>query len=903
MLLHTPSAGLSVLRRFTKVGEDIFHNVVPEDAGAQQIRDMVTRWQTQAVQAGYFAGDGDARSFADDVSFLLHNKWVSVGGLIERPGAKPDHNEHRVVINSDQADVAEAIATHTDHSVVRFSQSFFDAVEQGQEWQLRSATDGSIQKTVRARELWGTITESILQHGIAGVQFDTTINEWHTCPKSGRINGSATRGDYLFLDNTACSCATIDLAHFYDSKTMVFDVESFRHTVRLLTIVLDLSVAQNDSEFRPIGLGFTNVAAGVLMPAGIPYDSREARALVAAFTAIMTGEAYVTSAEMAKYCGAFPKFDLNRSDMLRVVRNHRRTAYNAPANEFEKLSARPVGIDSNMCPVYVLRAARTAWDRALELGEIYGFRNAHVTLLPSGPTEQFGDCTTNGIEPEQQLVKFVKHGDGRYVKVVHDSVPAALKTLKYSADQIDEIARYMRGTGSLSGAPHINLGALKLKGLSEEEIAQVELQIPSVIEIQFAFNVSTIGEATMQRLGLAQAHYQDGMAVLAALGFSAEQIQEANDFACGSLTIEGAPHVKPEHYVIFDCARTGGKSGKRAIEYTGGIRMMSAVQPFLSGAMEKTVVLSREASLTDVQQAITDAWKSGVKVMALHCDRGENIVEAVIVAVTPVVEVEAMVIAIEDPIPLEKTVASIMTEEIAEQIHAHTHIHMPEIAIEPQHEHKPAPVASHTQQDPHLHLYSAPMSNTHGLEFGMKRALPAKRKGMTIEARIGNQQVYLRTGEYSDGQLGEIFIDMYREGAAFRSVLNCFAIAVSMGLQHGVPLEKFVDKFTFTRFEPSGFTTHPNVKMCTSIVDYIFRVLAVEYLGRDDLAQVPPEKTGDRLDSALAHDEALRAGAVGEQTAILAMNAEAPLCDRCGNTTMRSAGVFKCSNCGATMGA
>ncbi|MCX6781362.1 MAG: vitamin B12-dependent ribonucleotide reductase [Candidatus Magasanikbacteria bacterium] len=836
-----------------------------------------------------------------------------------------------------EGEAYNTVSGQNSNNSIRVTNAFMDAVTEDRDWNLRWRTDGSVCKTLKARDLWNKVADAAWKCADPGVQLDTTINEWHTAPKSGRINASNPCSEYMFLDNTACNLASINLAHFFDSKTMVFDVDSFRHASRLWTITLEVSVlmaqfpskeiAQMSYEFRTLGLGYANLGAGVLLAAGIPYDSKEARAIGGAITAIMTGESYATSAEMAKNLGAFNRFELNRSDMLRVIRNHRRAAYNAPADEYEKLAIKPVGIDPNACPVYLLRAARGAWDRALELGEIYGYRNAQTTLLaPTGTIGLLMDCATTGVEPDFALVKFKKLAGGGYFKIVNESIPVGLKTLGYTDDKISDIVEYMRGVGTLSGAPHINHGILKTKGFTDEDIAKIEKQLPGVFELQFAFNVYALGEDLMKRLGFKPEQYNDfNFNMLAALGFTDEQVAETNDFVCGTMTIEGAPHLKKEHYPVFDCANRCGKKGERFIHHMGHIRMMAAVQPFLSGAISKTINMPNEVTIEDIKEAYMESWKLGIKAMALYRDgcklsqplAGKSDTKAT------TTEKEQEPVAV----PAASANADLAAGDI-QSVQASSPVSVPSVS-----QNELGVVSSV--------VVAAAVSN--GLEFGKKRALPAKRTGITVEAKIGNQQVYLRTGEYPNGELGEIFIDMYREGAAFRSVLNCLAISISMGLQYGVPLEKFVEKFTFTRFEPSGFTTHPNVKMCTSIVDYIFRVLAVEYLGRFDLAQVPPEgieknrteklqeiaEAAVKITEQILPEDVLRATQVGEQTAMLAMEnshsdagasaaahghgmksaqgldnlmGDAPPCDTCGHTTVRNGSCYRCLNCGASMG-
>lgn len=825
-----------------------------------------------------------------------------------------------------EGDAYTTVSGQNSNNSVRLTSGFMQAVLDDADWHLRWRTDGRICKTLKARKLWNDTAHAAWVCADPGVQYDTTINEWHTAPKSGRINASNPCSEYMFLDNSACNLASLNLAAFFDPQSMLLDVEALRHATRLWIITLEISVlmaqypskeiAQNSFDFRALGLGYANLGAGVLMVAGIPYDSPEARTIAGAITAIMTGESYATSAEMAKHLGPFAKYELNRSDMLRVIRNHRRAAYNASPDEYEKLAVRPLSIDPSYCPVYLLKAARGVWDRALELGEIYGYRNAQTTLLaPTGTISLLMDCATTGVEPDFALVKFKKLSGGGYFKIVNESVPVALKTMGYAPNQVEDIGKYLRGHATFAGAPHINYTSLQGKGFTEAEIQNLEKQLPGVFEIQFAFNVWTLGEETLQRLGFTADQYNNiDFNLLRAMGFTDEQISEANDYVCGTMTIEGAPYLKKEHYAVFDCANRCGKKGERVIQYMGHIRMMAAVQPFLSGAISKTINMPNETTEEEIKEAYTEAWKLSLKSVALYRDG---------------CKLSQPLTAQNKKEEKKEEVAAVVEAAVAATV-------------------APAVVAP------------APTLVFSGLRHGDRHQLLSKRSGVTIEAKVGNQQVYMRTGQYDDGKLGEVFIDMYREGAAFRSMLNLFAISVSLGLQYGVPLEKFVEKFTFTRFEPSGFTTHPNVKMCTSVVDFIFRVLAMEYLGRIDLAQVPPQeieiqrtaKMKELIEMGLEHAreekvaaEAAAAVELGEQTAFFDVGApanvakevsepaavtevpeeptvfvptvgaasavdqslgemmgDAPPCDVCGHTTVRNGSCYKCLNCGNSMG-
>lgn len=697
------------------------------------------------------------------------------------------------------------------------------------------------------------------------VRFEETLAQWAARPGQAR--------------NT--QMIALNIGAFFDQHTYVFDVDSFRHVVRLLVIASDALVGfESKDESRSLFIAPTNVAGGVLMSGAIPYDSRDARAVSAAVCAIATGEAMVTSAELAKFFGSCGACALQRNECLRVVRNQRRAAYGSSEDQYEKVTVPPQRIDASVCPVYLLKAARMVWDRALELGEIYGFRNAQVTCIDSHSDavhEEIG--ATSGCEPVSEPVLFRKRSDGTYERTVHPAALAACTTLGIAGSMRDDVVRYVCGVNTLAAAPHINHTTLQERGLCNEDIALIERELPHVFDVQYAFHVVTLGEAIVGRLGISHERARDvSCNVLLEIGFSDEQIVAASQYVCGAKTFSGAPHIKPEHTTVFATAHQSGGSSGRVISSAAHVAMAAAVQPFITGIVRKTVHLPREATPEHIKETWQLAWRSALKEVAVY--RDGCTMEAEVVPALPVPifapAVPAVITELPEVLPAMQTPYSSpqeLEEARAQLTQAQTQL-----------EQLRAQLTQHVQQA------------GAGLQFGMRRTLPSKRTGLTIEATVGNQQVYLRTGEYADGNLGEIFIDMYREGAAFRSVLNCFAIAVSIGLQHGVPLEKFVDKFTYTRFEPSGFTTHPNVKMCTSIVDYIFRVLAVEYLKRNDLAQVPRDESGGAV--AGVTNTTLQ---VGEQTAFIPPS-DTPLCERCGHTTVYASGHFKCNNCGAVNG-
>jgi ribonucleoside-diphosphate reductase alpha chain len=698
-----------------------------------------------------------------------------------------------------------SVSGQNSNNSVRPDNAFMNAVLKDSPWPLywrtekeksrREGREPKPCKTLRARELWDTIAYAAWSCADPGLQFDTTINEWHTCPADGRINASNPCSEYMFLDDTACNLASLNLIKFFDTDTSRFDVESFRHACRLWTVILEISVymaqfpsapvAQKSYDYRTLGLGYANLGS-LLMVQGIPYDSEASRSQCGALTAIMHAAAYATSAEMAAEIGPFARYAANRDAMLRVIRNHRLAAYSSTSDQFDGLTSMPQCIDEQSCPPELLQAARLESDRMLALGEKHGFRNAQVTVIaPTGTIGLVMDCDTTGVEPDFALVKFKKLAGGGYFKIINASIPPALAGLGYSTRQVEDIVRYCRGTGTLQGCPHLAPADLKAKGFTDEVLRRIESILPGAFELGFVFNRFTVGdEFCKTRLNLTQEQLdQPRFDLLAALGYTREQIAAANAYVCGAMTIEGAPHLKPEHYPVFDCANKCGKIGKRFLSTEAHIRMMAAAQPFISGAISKTINMPPEATVEDVKQAYQLSWQLMLKANAIYRD-GSKLSQP-LNSMADVVEPEA---GSEQAEPVR----------IAEKI---------------------------------VHRYLA-----------RRRRLPDRRAGYTQKARIGNHKIYLRTGEYEDGTLGEIFLDMHKEGAAFRSMTNCFAIAVSLGLQHGVPLEEFVDAFVFTRFEPNGVVQgNPYIKMATSIIDYIFRELAVSYLGRNDLAHVNVE--------------------------------------------------------------
>lgn len=810
---------------------------------------------------------------------------------------------------------SEAYATvsgQNSNNSVRVTNDFMQAVISDSDWSLywrveleKAKKEKRIPKpykAVKASKLWDDIAYSAWSCADPGLQFHTTINQWHTCPANGEIRASNPCSEYMFLDDTACNLASLNLVKFYSDTEHKFDIDGFKHAVRLWTIVLEISVlmaqypskeiAQLSYDFRTLGLGYANLGS-LLMRQGIPYDSEQAYAISGAITSIMHMGAYATSAEMANEQGTFPEFKKNKDNMLRVLRNHRRAAYDVPKEEYEGLAIYPHGINPKYCPTDLLEAAREESDRAVELGTKYGYRNAQVTVIaPTGTIGLVMDCDTTGIEPDFSLVKFKKLAGGGYFKIINQSIPPALKKLEYTDEQIKEIIKYAKGTGSLTGCPHINKETLKAKGFTDDVLKKIESMLPSVFEIGFAFNKFTVGENFLiEKLGFSKEQINDfDFDLLKALGYTKEEIAAANDYVCGTMTIEGAPYLSHEHYPVFDCANKCGRKGTRYIQPEAHIRMMAAAQPFISGAISKTINLPNDATIEDIKSAYLESWRLGLKANALYRDGSK----------------------------LSQPLSSMSPEEIEE-------------IVQDKEDNDIVKVAERI-----IHRYIA-----------KRRRLPDRRTGYTQKAKINGNTVYIRTGEYENGQIGEIFIDMHKEGAAFRSLLNNFAIAISLGLQHGVPLEEFVDAFVFTRFEPSGVVTgNARIKMSTSVIDYIFRELAVTYLGRGDLAHVNEEdiklksKNKVRPDSDDFESEEIISermieldptsngfsepndnegngtnGANGrsERSKVFAMHKQmvkakergytGDICPECGSMTMvRNGTCLKCTTCGSTTG-
>ena len=693
------------------------------------------------------------------------------------------------------------VSGQNSNNSVRVTNDYLQKVLDNSEWELIRRTDGEVSERINAKDLWDKIAYAAWACADPGLQYDTTINEWHTCPEGGRINASNPCSEYMFLDDTACNLASMNLMQFRNADKS-FNIEAYEHACRFWTLTLEISVlmaqfpskeiAQRSYDYRTLGLGYANIG-GLLMAAGHSYDSDEGRAIGASLTAIMTGVAYATSAEIASELGAFPRYEENAGHMLRVIRNHRRAAH-GEAGGYEDLSVLPVPLKASDCPDARLpEAAAAAWDKALSLGEQHGYRNAQSTVIaPTGTIGLVMDCDTTGIEPDFAIVKFKKLAGGGYFKIINRVVPEALENMGYGQDQIDDIIRYAVGHGSLEKCQSVSINALKDKGFDDATLAKLAGALESAFDIKFAFNRFSLGDDFCRdTLGFTDEQLNDfNFDMLAALGFSKDEIEHANTHVCGAMTLEGAPHLKDEHLPVFDCANPCGRLGKRFLSVDSHITMMAAAQPFISGAISKTINMPNSATVEDCGEAYMLSWRLGIKANALYRD-GSKLSQPLSAALVDDEDMDDVEDIMEAPAAAQATQ---IVEKIVERFVTTRH------------------------------------------------KLPDRRKGYTQKAVVGGHKVYLRTGEYEDGKLGELFIDMHKEGAAFRSLMNNFAIAVSIGLQYGVPLEEYVEAFTFTRFEPQGMVQgNDMIKMSTSILDYIFRELAISYLDRSDLGHVNPE--------------------------------------------------------------
>jgi ribonucleoside-diphosphate reductase alpha chain len=649
-----------------------------------------------------------------------------------------------------QGEAYHTVSGQNSNNSVRVTTAFMKAVREDEEWLLKNRTNKKISRKVNARGLWEDICYATWSCADPGLQFHDTINHWNTCKNDGEIRASNPCVEYMFLDDTACNLASLNLVKFFTN--IEIDENALLHATHLWTIVLDISItmaqfpskviAEKTRDYRTLGLGYANLGA-LLMQMGLPYDSDEGRSLAGILTAIIQFQSYFTSAQMAHELGTFPRYENNKTSVLRVLNDH----FDKYWQSDDIRSSEVLDIND------LLDVAQKIGKDMIEASRMYGVRNAQVTAIaPTGTIGLVMDCDTTGVEPDYSLVKFKKLAGGGYLKIVNQSVPRALTTLDYDSYQEKAIVDYIVGVPRFDNSPHINRSSL-CKYVAHETIDEWEKQLKS------SFNLSLIIPKDVLN------------------NFGKDDIKYAEGYLFGAMSVEGAPYLKEEHYAVFDCAN---KKGNRVIPWEAHIRMMSVVQPFVSGAISKTINMQYEATIEDISRAYMMSWQEGLKAIAIYRDGSK----------------------------LSQPLSSFNEEEKEEIIeNKQDVVKVAEKIIEK--------------------------------EINKRKLLPSRRNGYTQKVKIDGQSIFLRTGEYESGQLGEIFIDMHKEGAAYRSLLNSFAIAISLGLQHGVPLEEFVDAFVFSKFEPSGMVTgHSRIKMVTSVIDYIFRDLAINYLSRNDLAHV-----------------------------------------------------------------
>ena len=737
------------------------------------------------------------------------------------------------------------VSGQNSNNSVRIPDAFMASYLNGGKWQTTYRMSGEVASEHDAKWLMDKIAYAAWACADPGVQFDDTIQRWHTCKNTDRINATNPCSEFVFLDDTACNLASINLVKFLNEDG-TFDVEAYRHTIRIFITAMELIVefssyptkpiAKRSHEFRPLGLGFANLGA-LLMLNRTPYDSDEGRAWAGAISAILSGHAYRTSAEIAGSVGTFAGFEENREPMLGVMRLHRNAAYK---------------IDETVCPDNLLQAAREDWDTCLQMGERFGYRNSQISVIaPTGTIGLMMDCDTMGIEPEFALVKFKKLAGGGYFKIVNQGVPEALEQLGYTPRQVKEIVTYIVGTSTLKHAPHINDGRLKGKGFTDEDLAKIEAMLPTAFDLNLAFAPGILGDDLLNRLGVdAQQAQKPGFSVLRSIGFRQEEIDAADETICGRGTIEGAAHLKQEHYSVFDCANKCGKTGTRFIDSMGHVKMMAAVQPFISGAISKTVNLPSDATAEEMKDVYVEAWKLGVKCMAVYRDgcKGSQ--------------------------PLSTT--SQQEKEEKE----------PEVRIE----YRPS-----------------------------RKKLPDTADSIRHKFSVAGHEGYVHVGLYEDGSPGEVFLRMNKEGSVISGLMDTIATMTSVSLQYGVPLESLVDKFSHVRFEPSGFTNNKEIPIAKSIIDYIFRWLALKFLPQsqalteesqsldDQLVSQPHqlhpykqnrEQTSNPHPLPLSEQQQLEA----QEKHVATMQSDAPPCHTCGSIMVRNGTCYRCLNCGATSG-
>jgi len=858
----------------------------------------------------------------------------TVGQTAERLGLTLDYDFN--------GEAYATVAGQNSNNSVRIPDAFFDAVDAGGEWETKFRTTGEVASTVDAGELWNDVAYAAWRCADPGVQYDTTINAWHTCPGAGPINASNPCSEYMFLDNTACNLASLNVLKFYNSETREFDIKGFEHGVDIWTIVLEISVlmaafpskeiAELSYNYRTIGLGYANLGA-MLMQAGIPYDSEPGNAICGCLSAIMTGRSYRMSAMMAGEHGAFPGYEPERESMLRVIRNHRRAAMGVArdSGEYEDLRIAPVPIDHDLIRDHgvplgnamdLLHHATTAWDDALDMGELYGYRNAQTTVIaPTGTIGLLMDCDTTGVEPDFALVKFKKLAGGGFFKIANASIDPALNALGYDNEQRREMIQYILGTLNLhvpmptdvEDSVGVSLAAWLIdQGMNDDDLQKITDGLPGAFELGMAFSAWGLGDETLTRIGAdpENAKSDPSFNALRFLGLNGLQVAQLNELVCGTQTIEGAPHLKDEHLAVFDCASTCGNTGTRLISAGGHIRMMGAAQPFISGAISKTINLPHDATLEDIKDSYRHSWELGLKANALYRD-GCKLSQ-------PLNSKSDTDTELADDTIIDDLDHSLALDEVASDV---------------------AELAGAVGDENVRIVIQKEVEIVHR---PMRRRLPETRHSLTHKFNVAGHEGYLTVGCYEDGKPGELFITMAKEGSTIGGLMDSLGTSTSVALQYGVPLESLVRKFTHQRFEPAGMTTNRDIPFAKSLVDYIFRWLGIEFIDGYREANAPARSTPEPVEQADKPDPIVRRIPVvdietkaietkperhvietkltetkitartsdGTQidarsaTLSMALDAagDAPPCDVCGTITVRSGTCYKCLNCGASMG-
>ena len=790
-----------------------------------------------------------------------------------------------------EGEAVRTVAYQNANHSVRITPGFMAVMEADGEWNLINRTDGAVNKTIKARQLWREIAEAAWECADPGLQFDDIINDWNTVADTERLRGTNPCSEYVHVDDTACNLASFNLVSFYDDETATFDAAAFEYAVRLWTLTLEIHVsmshyparviAERSYEHRTLGLGYANLGA-LLMRAGLAYDSEEARAAMGAITALMHNRAYATSAEMAAASEPARAWGPNRHSMARVAHNHRRAAYGTLAaargvGPYEGLTVAPAGINHGTLaatPFANLTEPLLAAADAAVAGVETGYRNMQVSVLaPTGTISLVMGCDTSGVEPDFALVKLKKLAGGGYMRIINASVAPALAHLGYSAAEMNRIMAHALGTQTLAGNAPVNAAALLIKGVPADVLAKVEAALADVSDLTWAFAPHIVGDEEYARVagGATGGTPADGAAYLVALGFTPADVAQASTRICGHLTVEGAADLRPEHYGVFDCAVECG-DGSRSIAWGGHVAALAAVSPHISGAISKTVNLPNSATIEDIERAHATAYAKGVKCVAIYRD-GSKVAQPLNSAGN------------DELVSLEGTDLLAL-------------LPVPTPGMSPSEYYGDHPVPRFRPPNP--------------------------RFGPTWRLEIGGEEVYLRVNTYPDGSPAEVFLDWGRQGSTLRGMTAALSIAISHALQRGMALEDLVKSFRGQTFEPNGIVSgHDGLKMASSVTDAVARILGHYFLNRDELVQVPGGLTAkdvyfgpraalsagdlEPAPAPVAPAAALSDVDVDKAQAIVARGEGVRLfgetCSNCGSSHLIQAGSCKCcGECGQTSG-